>query len=100
MDDIFLNYGRKQAAAFEEDNIGYTNALLMLGGCRKMLVWIYCLLINYKKIQPIESLPKEQKEQIWEFVKEICIEGHRQKEKMIQMVKVFYTIEYFLNEKK
>lgn len=96
--EVFMNFGRKQARLFEQDNISYTEALLRLTGSRKMMVWLYYRLRNYKYITPIEDLSQEEKEQMWQFTKEICVGEHRVKEKMRQMSLSFYALEYFLNE--
>jgi len=98
--EILLDVGRKYARSFEQDNLRFTDSLLNLGGCRKMMVWLYCLLRNIGKLTPLEELPQEEKEHMWEFVKEICVGEHRQREKMREMMMVFYTLEYFLNEQK
>lgn len=98
--EILFDVGRKYAQSFENDNIKFTEALLNLSGCRKMMVWLYCLLRNTGKLKALEDLPQEEKEHMWEFMKEICTGEHQQREKMRQMAMVFYALEYFLNEQK
>jgi hypothetical protein len=95
---IMLDFGRKQAELFEKDNIAYTEALLRLTGSRKMMVWLYDILKNYKYLVPIEDLEKEAKEKMWLTVKDICNGRLEDKEKAIQMCKAFYALEYFLNQ--
>lgn len=100
VNDQIIDVGRKYARLFEEDNLKFTNAMLFLSGSRKFVKWIYRLLVNRKLLMPLEDLPQEQKESMWEFVKDICKGGDRIKEKMHEMAIVFYVIEYFLNEQK
>ena len=92
-----LDFGRKQTELFEKDNISYTEALLRLTGSRKMMVWLYGILRNYKYIVPIEKLEVEVKEKMWLTVKDICSQ-ESDKNKLTDMCKAFYVIEYFLNE--
>lgn len=99
MDETLLVFARKQAKLFENDNIAYTEALLRLRGCRKMMVWVYCALRNYKMAPAIEELDKVDKEHIWEIVKDLCKGEHREKQKMKEMAMALYALEYFLNEK-
>lgn len=100
VNEIILNVGRKYAKDFENDNLKFTNALLHLGGCRGMMVWIYCLLRNYGKIPALETLPKDQKEEMWAFIKDVCGEKRNDRELCRQMMMAFYALEYFLNEQK
>ncbi len=95
---IMLNFGRKQAALFLNDNLSYTEALLRLTGSRKAMVWLYDILKNYKYLVPIEGLDKSVKQKMWLTVKDICSGRLDDKEKTIEMCKAFYVIEYFLNE--
>lgn len=95
---IMLDFGRKQAALFEKDNISYTDSLLILSGSRRMMVWLYGILCNYKYLTPIEQLEKEEKEKMWLTVKDICSGRLEDKDKLVEMCKAFYALEYFLNE--
>lgn len=97
INEKILECGRKYAQYFEEDNLKFTEALLILGGSRKFMNWVYRILVGRKLLTKLEDLPQEDKESLWSFVKEICVGQHRTKEKMHQMVIVFYTIEYLLN---
>lgn len=96
---IMLDFGRKQAALFENDNVAYTEALLRLTGSRKAMVWLYDILRNYKYLVPIEDLEKDVKEKMWLTVKDICSGRVEDKDKLVEMCKSFYALEYFLNEK-
>lgn len=98
--ESFWNVGRKYAREFEWDNLKFTEILINLGGCRKMMVWIYCLLRNYGKITALKDLPKEQKEEMWLFIKDLCGEKKTDLELCRQMCMAFYALEYFLNEQK
>lgn len=92
--------GRKFARQFEWDNIRFTEMLVAAGGTRGLLVWIYCLLRNYKKIVALEDLSKEDKDQMWGLAMDVCQGEHRTRKKMHEIVMAFYALEYFLNEKR
>ena len=62
------------------------------------MVWVYSTLKSAKKITPIESLDKEVKRQMWGFVNEICAGKTSDQKRKIEVAKVFYVIEYFLNQ--
>lgn len=90
--------GRKHAQDFENNNIAFTDAVIMLTGTRKLLVWIYCLLRNHGKLTAIELLEKDVKEKMWAFVKDICKGKTEDIQRMKEVAKAFYVIEYFINE--
>lgn len=92
--------GRKLTRDFENENVTFTDALIRLGGVRKMMVWIYCLLRNYGKLTAIELLDHDVKEKMWRFVKEVCKGKTEDIQKMKEIAMAFYTIEYFINENK
>lgn len=96
--EMMWNIGRKEAALFEANNVGYTETVVLFSGRRKLMVWIYCLLRNYKKITAIENLEHDVKLQMWGFVKEICAGKTNDVKKMKEVAKAFYALEYFLNE--
>lgn len=100
VNDVIINAGRKYAQLFENDNLGFTQAMLRLTGSRGLMKWVYGMLVARKLLKPLEELTQEQKEEIWDFVKDICVDEFRTREMMYQMAIVFYTIEYFLNEDK
>ena len=64
------------------------------------MCWVYSELKKHKKIVPIEQLEKEDKKQMWAFVLEICKGKDFEKKRMIEILKTFYILEYFLNEYK
>ena len=99
VNDLIFNSGRVYAKLFEEDNLNFTASMLLFGGCRELMKWVYSMLVARKLVTKMEDLPNDQKQSMWDFVKEICINEHRTQKKMHEMVIVFYTIEYFLNEK-
>jgi len=72
--------------------------MLILSGSRGLMKWVYGLLVAKKVLTPLEELSQEEKQSMWDFIKTICVGEHQTREKMYQMVIVFYTIEYFLNE--
>ena len=92
--------GRKETEIFENNSEAYTEDVIT-GNCRRhLMVWIYSILKGRKKIKPIEELDREIKEQMWAFVKEICASKINDKERMAEVAKTFYVIEYFINENK
>jgi len=92
--------GRKEAAYFEQDNVGYTEEIVTMNCRRGIMVWVYSEIKKHKKITPIEQLDDADKKQMWNFALEICTGKTDDKKRMIEVLKVFYTIEYFLNENK
>ncbi len=92
--------GRKEAAYFEEDNVGYTDEIVRLNCRRGIMCWVYSELKKHKKIVPIEQLSAEDKKHMWGFIKEICVGHTEDTKRMIEVTKVFYVIEYFINENK
>lgn len=90
--------GRKYTTGFENDNVAFTEAIIILGGTRKVLVWIYCLLRNYGKLTSIELLEQDVKEKMWKFVKEVCKGKTEDRQRMKEVAQAFYVIEYFINE--
>jgi len=48
------------------------------------------ILEAYKKLLPIENLPKEQKEELWQYAKETYPNGD--KETRLRFTKITYTI--------
>lgn len=97
-ENTWMTCGRKETAAFESNNLAYTEELIFQNARRNLMVWIYCLLRNFKKLIPIENLEPEVKQKMWAFVKEVCAGKTDDLKRMKQIAMVFYTIEYFLNE--
>lgn len=98
--EYMWSLGRKMAKEFEWDNIRFTEVLIAASGTRKLLVWIYCLLRNYKKVIALEDLAQEDKEHMWLFIKDVVGERKNETELCKQMCMAFYALEYFLNEKR
>ncbi len=97
-ENIWMTCGRKETAVFESNSIAYTDEVITQNCRRNLMVWIYCLLRNYKKITPIENLDQETKIKMWSFVKEICAGKTDDIKRMKHIAMVFYAIEYFINE--
>jgi hypothetical protein len=90
--------GRKETAVFESNSVAYTEEVIMLNARRNLMVWIYCLLRNYKKIKPIEELDRDVKVKMWAFVNEVCAGKTNDLQRKKHICMVFYAIEYFINE--
>ena len=98
-ENIILKTGRKETVVFESNSMAYTEELIMCNARRNLMVLIYGGLEGHKKIKPIEELDKEDKEKMWAFIKEVCAGKTNDKKRMIEIAKVFYTLEYFINER-
>jgi len=96
--EFMFHIGRKETAMFEANSVAYTEEIVTMKGRRGMMVWIYCLLRNYKKVVAIEDLEPEVKNKMWQFVKEICAGKTNDLKEMKHICMVFYAIEYFINE--
>lgn len=97
-EDIWMTCGRKETAVFESNSPAYAEEVVTQNARRNLMVWIYCLLRNYKKIVPIENLEPDVKKKMWAFVKEICAGKTDDPKRMKHICMVFYAIEYFINE--
>jgi hypothetical protein len=92
--------GRKETACFENDSVGYTDQIVGLNCRRGIMVWVYSTMKTAKRIKPIEDLELEDKKKMWAFINEICEGKDVDKQRKIEVIKVFYVIEYFINENK
>lgn len=97
-ENIWMTCGRKETVVFESNSMAYTNEVVTQNARKNLMVWIYCLLRNYKKIKPIEDLDYDVKQKMWAFVKEVCAGKTDDLKRMKQVAMVFYAIEYFINE--
>jgi hypothetical protein len=90
--------GRKETAYFEDNNLGYTEEIIKMGCRRMIMLWVYSELVRNKKLEPVEKLAVDVKTHMWAFIKEICAGKTEDTKRMVELAKVFYVIEYFLNE--
>lgn len=97
-EDIWMTCGRKETALFEAHSVAYTNEVVTQNARKNLMVWMYRLLRNSKRIIPIENLEVEVKQKMWDFVKEVCAGKTDDIERMKHVAQVFYAIEYFINE--
>jgi hypothetical protein len=91
--------GRKEAECFENDNVSYTEQIITLNSRRNIMCQVYCEMKKHKKIVPIESLDEEDKKQLWKFTIDICADKIIDRKRRIEVLKTFYVLEYFLNNK-
>jgi len=96
--ECMLRVGRGQTQFFEQHNVEYTEVLIHTNCTRSLMKWIYQHLVGRKMLVPIEKLDSDVKAKMWAFVKEICAGKINDVEKMKDIARVFYTIEYFLNQ--
>lgn len=99
-DNLMMSTGRKMKGSFEENNITFTDALIFTSGTRHMMKWIYHHLVAYKRVQPIGSLQLAVKQEMWDFVCDVCAGKTNDRVIMREIVMAFCAIEYFINEKK
>jgi diadenosine tetraphosphate (Ap4A) HIT family hydrolase len=97
-ENVWMSCGRKETDVFESNSIAYTEDIVVGNARRNLMVWIYCLLRNYKKLTAIEDLEPDVKKKMWAFVKEVCAGKTDDVKRMKHICMVFYTIEYFINE--
>lgn len=97
-ESIWMKCGRKETALFESNCTAYTEEVVIQNARRNLMVWIYCLLRNYKKITPIDELDPEAKRKMWTFIQEVCEGKTDDPKRMKHVAMVFYAIEYFINE--
>lgn len=98
-EQVMWGIGRKEVAYFEEDNLFYLDSIIFSNLRRSIMVWVYNDLVQAKKIDDVGRLDIEVKESMWATVKEICAGKTDDKQKMAEIAKALYVIEYFLNEK-
>lgn len=96
--DLMWSIGRKELGYFEEDAMGYTTQIVSLKCRRNIMLWVYQHLVRYRGLTAIEKLDPEVKNKMWETIKDICAGKTENKKLMIEVCKVFYVIEYFINE--
>ena len=92
----WIELGNKQAALFINNNIAYMN-LLVTGDCsRHILNSVYRILVGQRKIPELEKMSVDEKKIIWETAKEFS-KDRLDKEKLIELAKSLYVLEYLLN---
>lgn len=93
-----LRIGREQTDQFENACEAYVTDLIEFDPRRKMMMWIYQDLVKDKRLLPIESYDKETKNRMWATVRELIAGRTNDRDKMIEIAKTMYLIEYFINE--
>lgn len=96
--ELLWRIGRRETEEFESKSILYTNNLIECNARRELMCWIYRSLVCYKNLIPIEKLDSDVKQKMWLTVKDLCAGRVEDKKKMVDIARVFYVIEYFLNE--
>jgi len=98
-EQLMWRIGRDEKDYFEIDNEFYLDSLIRMSSRRGIMCWVYSDLCFAKKIVRMEALDKETKKRMWDNVRGMCEGKTDDKKIMLQLCKVFYVIEYFLNEK-
>jgi hypothetical protein len=96
--DLMMRTGRKMTKTFEDNNVSFTDAIILTGGTRGMMKWIYHHLVKRKKVTPIEDLDIDSKKEMWNFIREVCLGKTNDLVIMKEVAIAFYALEYFINE--
>lgn len=96
--ELMYRIGRKELWVFEGNNILYFDNLIETKCRRHIMLWIYNTLVYKKKLLKFELLSDEAQQDVINFVNEQCGERAVDEKIKIEVGKVFYTLEYFLNE--
>ena len=94
-----LRIGREQTFQFENACEAYVTDLIVCNSRRQMMMWIYQDLVKAKRLLPIESYDQETKNRMWVNVKEFIGGRTTDKDKIIEVCKVMYLIEFFIHER-
>lgn len=95
-----IRIGQRELFSFENDSVVWTEQIVCLNCLRSIMVWVYSTLKQHQVIAPIETLDTATKNKMWGFVNEVCEGKLYEKQKKIEVAKVFYVLEYFINENK
>jgi hypothetical protein len=93
----WIDLGRKQVDVFTQDHETYLECIVKYKGIRDIMMAVYKTLLSIKILQPLEEQPYEGKLHVWETAKEIA-KDRMDKEGVIKLSKILYTIEYYLNK--
>lgn len=97
-EELMWRIGRDEKDYFEIDNEFYLDSLIRMKSRRGIMCWVYSDLCIAGRLVRIEKLDKSMKNGMWANVKAICEGKTDDREILIQILKAFYVIEYFLNE--
>lgn len=95
---ILMGIGRKELDSFENHNILYAECLYETNCRRHIMRWVYHGLVCNKRIIALELLPVDKQEDVKNFVEDICSGKDVNEVVKDEMAKVFYALEYFINE--
>lgn len=98
-EQLMWRIGRDEKDYFEIDNEFYLDTLIRMSSRRGIMCWIYSDLCSAGRLIRIERLDRDMKNKMWANVKLICEGKTNDQQVLIQVLKSFYVIEYFLNEK-
>lgn len=94
--ELFVELGKKQVDMFSSNHLTYMNCIVTCEGMRNIMMTVYKSLVHSKRLIALEEMPQDHKLQVWETAKEIS-NGRMDKKGTIQLSKILYTIEYYLN---
>lgn len=93
---LWIELGKRQAEAFQKDNIDFMKALPMCLIPKKILLGCYGVFNNMGKIQKIEELPEDQKAGLKSFSIEISDGRLKKVEELIDLCRCLFVLEYLL----
>lgn len=96
--DFVHEIGNKQAELFLENNISYMECLVNGISFKNLLTVCYNALLRQKKIVQIEYLPIEEKQRLFEIVKEFD-NSTLDKEGYVLACRSLYALEQYLKIK-
>jgi hypothetical protein len=94
-----MKIGREQMEQFENACEAYVTDLIECNARRTMMRWIYNDMVKAKKLQAIECYDQDTKKKMWAAVKDLCGGRTDDQNKLIDIAKVLYLIEYFINDR-
>lgn len=95
LNSTFIEMGRKQAELFHQNNQVYIDCLVKFDSPRHIMLLAYSVLVGSGKLVPVESLPLEDKNQLWILTKEFAA-GRMEKTKSLELAKALYTLEHYM----
>src|SRR5690242_17227257 len=94
--EMWIELGKKQVDVFTANHEAYLECIVTSAGIRNVMMTVYNMLVGSKMLQKLEDQPYNGKLHVWETAKEIA-KDRMDKEGVIKLSKVLYTIEYYLN---
>lgn len=91
----FLNLARQEAETFQQNHVAWMECLVKCDCTKTIMELGYNILVRQNKIIPLEKMPQQEKENIWEQAKDFAMD-RLDKEGLIRMCRGLIILEYFL----